>query len=132
MRLQPVPSAHVGHYWPSVESLIEAATARSNGRHSAATIKSALIDKQMQLWLVMNNCLNAVIVTELLTYPTGLKVCGFVIVTGENHQKWLRLAEDIKGWAKENGCERIEGWARPGWAKITGWKETHRLIEEGL
>ncbi len=130
--LHPVPSGLLDHYWPIIEGDIEAATARSNGRLDKGVIFDALTERAMQLWFAVDGRIKALAVTELKTYKTGLKVCSILIVTGEDRDLWMRLIEGIKDWARQNGCKRIEAWARPGWAKVLGWKETHRLIEEGL
>jgi|TARA_R100001530_G_scaffold127431_1_gene96639 hypothetical protein len=132
VRLQPVPADMLDHFWPEVEGAVEAAVERSAGRFSSETIHNALQERSMQLWLAVNGSVQALAITEVVTFKTGLKVCSMVIVTGENRESWMPLMDGIKTWAKAEGCDRIEAWARPGWAKITGWKETHRLIEEGL
>jgi len=128
-RLHPVPATSLDEYWPVVRDQIADATKRSGGRFSASVIYDALSSRAMQLWLAVNGSVQALAVTEILTYGTGLKVCSIIIVTGEDRNSWSPLVRGISDWASQNGCKRIEAWARPGWAKVTGWKETHRLIE---
>lgn len=132
MRLVPVPHGKVDDVWPDVRGMIANAAERSFGRMSADTIRQALEDRAMQLWLADDGDIQAVAVTELLTYATGLKVCDMVIVTGAGRNSWLALIDGIKAWAEQNGCVRIQAQARPGWAEIMkpfGWRETHRFIE---
>lgn len=132
MHLVPVAHGMVHDVWPDVQGLIENAAKRSFGRMTADSIRQALADRAMQLWLAEDDEIQAVAVTELLTYATGLKVCDMVIVTGEGRNSWLALINGIRAWAEANGCVRIQAQARPGWAEVMkplGWRETHRFIE---
>lgn len=131
--LAAIYSDRIDITWPLAEPLISKAVERSSGRHSSETIKAALKDRAMQLWLALDGMEpKAVVVTELVTYATGLKACSFVIVVGEDRDEWVHMIEGIKFWARQNECEIIEAWARPGWQRVMGWRESHRLIEERL
>lgn len=133
MILAPIPREEIPEIWHHAEPFIFDAVKRSSGRHSVKTVRDALDDERMQLWMMIEGGeAYAVVVTELITYATGLKACSGVIVTGRERDKWLHLFEPIKNWARQNGCELIEAWARPGWQRVLGWRETHRLIEERL
>lgn len=116
--------------WPEAKGMIATACERSSGRFTPDTIGDMLVNGKMQGWTItQDGHILAVLVTEVLTYATGLKTLSFVIVTGVSHETWLHHTEDFRALAKEANCDIMEAWARPGWAKVTGWRETHRLIE---
>ena len=47
----------------------------------------------------------------------------------------LDYVEDLEAWAKDQGCKKMELFARPGWEKVMkpkGYKKTHVQIEKEL
>jgi hypothetical protein len=132
----PWPAHQVPGIWDKISPHIDRANQRSGGRYSQVVVFEALLSGQMQLWTIEDEtgpvgC----VVTEVVTYGTGLQVCSLVVVTGKNRQEWVWTWRQIAAWAKAQGCARIESWARPGWAREMakhGWFESHRLIEYDL
>lgn len=132
----PWPARETAKGWDLVGAHVTRACERSGGRYSALTLFEAMLAGTMQLWTIeKDGRIAACLVTEIVTYPTGLQVMSFVIVTGARRKEWVGLWPLLAEWATGVGCQRIESWARPGWSremKRHGWVETHRLIEKEL
>ena len=62
-----------------------------------------------------------------------MKLCTIKFWTGENSLEWLHLMEDLEAWAKHEGCTRIIGVMRKGWAKrLPDYRMTHVYLEKDL
>ena len=123
--------------WKYIDKFLEKSCRRSNGRHTIDTIYKQLIDNQVQLWVVYNteeDLIKGCIVTNEVYYPTGLKMLNILQLGGKNMQDWVeRGIEVMTKFAKENGCEGIEGVGRHGqwnWVKNKpGWKKPASMYE---
>lgn len=112
-----VVSEFVHRIWVEVEPFIESALEYSDGKYSASDIRTALICREMQLWVYAGEKIEAVAVTQLQVFPKK-RVCFFVIVAGRHARNWLSEEKLILNWAKAHGCNSIEAFARPGWTKL--------------
>jgi len=100
----------------------------SGGRLSHITVLDALLHREMQLWLADGGAL----VTQVVTYPTGMKVVSLLLVGGEM-DKWLHLLPEIEFWAKSEGCEVSElPRGRRGWTKILEGYNSMVFMEKRL
>jgi hypothetical protein len=132
-RLIAVKASDVLEAWGHAHPFVLSIAARSEGRFSEATLMADLIAGDKQLWLIgVDGDCRGVVVTQIAVYATGMKVCSLIGCSGHERGDWLHLVEELKRWARSMGCARIESWARPGWAKVLNWRETHRLIEVEL
>tara|TARA_R110000764_G_scaffold65594_3_gene137262 strand:- start:219 stop:632 length:414 start_codon:yes stop_codon:yes gene_type:complete len=125
----------VDKIWPLARDLIQKAC-DTNGAFNAEDIKEKCKQGSMQLWLVVDETdkVLATVVTEIRTYP-NYKVCDARIVTGIQMSRWHHHVEDLEAWAKEEGCKKMELFARPGWEKVMkpkGYLKTHVQIEKAL
>jgi len=115
--LVPVPAEQVGQWWGRVEPELARAI-RRGGRYTSESIKQALLAREMQLWLALENgALLCACVTEILTYPTA-KVGNVFLAAGRDYAKWAHYMLDIEKWAKANGCDRMETLVRPGFFRV--------------
>jgi len=115
--LVPVPADQVGEWWDKAAPEIARALSRG-GRYTVESIKEAILDRRMQLWLaVEGEAVLCVCVSEVLNYPVG-RVGSVFICTGRNYDQWAHYMLDLTKWAKAEGCFRMEAWARPGWFRI--------------
>jgi hypothetical protein len=132
-RLIAVKAALVDDAWPHARPHIASMAERSGGRFSEATLKADLDKGDKQLWLIAidGDCKGAV-VTQIAVYATGMKVCSLIGCAGQDRADWTHLIAVLTDWARRMGCGRMEAWARPGWARVLNWRETHRLIEVEL
>ena len=100
--------------WPKASKLLNRSIEMSGGRLSQITVLDGLLNREMQLWLAPEGAL----VTQIVTYPTGLKVMALLLVGG-TMGKWLHLLPKIEAWGRAEGCEVSElGRARKGWVKM--------------
>ena len=98
---------------------IEAALEYCGGTHTWDDIVDGIISSRMQLWPSQKGC----IVTEIVIYPRK-KVLNIFLAGGELEQI-LDMNDDVKEWAKQQGCEAATLSGRIGWKKPLipqGWK----------
>lgn len=138
MRLIGIPAAEIPVIWSAVADQVGIAADLSGGRHSVATVKEACRKAEMQLWCVMDprrDRIVAVLVTEIRTYKTGLKVCDLVLMAGRQRDKWVHLVKDIETWAQTLDCAVCQATGREGWVRVMkewGWDNTYVTIEKRL
>lgn len=94
--------------WPYLEPAIE----KTKGRFSRETVWDDLVCGNYQLWPLPHSG----IVTEIITYPTGLKAVMFVFIGGKYQEIRDRLPK-IYTWAKGLGCTHAEGVTNPAWRR---------------
>lgn len=132
----PWKVAEIPAQWDRIASYIDGANRHSSGRYSAVATFEALLQGQMQLWTIESKGkMVACVVTEIVTYPSGMQALSFVTVTGKQRKEWLDAWLPIAEWGWRQGCDLVESWARKGWAREMaqfGWTESHRLIERDL
>jgi hypothetical protein len=131
--LRLVPREMIGHVLHIVaESLISVAE-RSRGEFDAKVMIERFQRGEWQLWVIWDGSLKATLGTELHLNDTGHKQCSVRFCTGSNIDGWGHLISDLETWAKREGCQRLNMWARKGWAKkLPAYKLTHVLLERDL
>jgi hypothetical protein len=124
--LEPVPSRQIIDVWPEVLAQIERALAHSGGRYAPEDFLAALLRREMQLWTVRDgDQLTGLAITELRNYPRQRR-CRYLLLAGEDFDRWQHLQQDIENWARANGCRAMEMCGRRGWErKLRGWRATH-------
>ena len=90
---------------------IEAALEYSGGTHEYEDIVKGIQEGRMQLWPAARGC----IVTEIVVYPR-VKAINIFLAGGELDQI-LDMDEDVKAWAKDQGCTQAHMSGRLGWKK---------------
>ena len=138
MQLTGIPAREVPVVWAAVADQIKIATELSGGRHTPETVKEACRNAEMQLWCVIDpkrNRIVAVLVTEVKTFKTGLKVCELVLLAGRQRDKWVHLVKDIERWAHSLGCVKTQALGRDGWVRVMktwNWDNSAIFIEKNL
>jgi len=130
MTLRQVPLPFLEVVWPHVAPWIsERVVERSNGEFSIEGIAEKLITGAWQLWVVFDGEYRAVLATEI----TKEGIARIHFATGKGADRWKHLIDDIKAWAKNQGCHRLHMLARKGWARhLPEFKVTHVLLETDL
>ncbi len=87
-----------------------------------------------QIWIYTDDRgLAAVMGTEVIQYPTGLRSIVFLFCTGRNRKKWQHHMVDVLAWAKAVGCGLAQGPFRIGWRRVlSGWSHSHDFLERPL
>lgn len=130
MVLRQVPVPFLNVVWPQVSQWIaERVVERSNGELSLAGIAERLLTGEWQLWVVVDGTYRAVLATELT--KEGIARINFA--TGRGAEDWKHLIDEIKEWARQQGCHHLKMLARKGWAKhLPEFKISHVMLEMDL
>ena len=129
MDITIVPPENTEEVWPVVEPMIKSALALLNGRYSSVDIFIAIKSGEQTLWVAFDEDkkVKGCCTVEIVQYP-GMKCCNINVIAGEGVNDWLEDSfKLISKYAKEYGCERMEGMGRPGWIKPLkklGWVST--------
>ena len=98
---------------------IEAALNYSGGTHDFIDVAEGVYKGTMQLWPTPKGC----IVTEIVVYPNTRALNVFL--AGGELGEILHMTENVKEWAKLEGCSFASFNGRFGWQKHLekiGWK----------
>ena len=101
----------------------------ANGTHLFDDVAAMIVAGQLQLWPAPRGCL----VTEIVTYPR--KRIFNVFLAGGELDQLLDMHEDMKRWAKAQGCTVATLHGRRGWTRTlaeNGWRETLTTMERDL
>jgi hypothetical protein len=125
--------------WPHVATLLAEVCTRSRGKESLVELRAALGGGIKQLWTWWEpdgkGTVRALAVTDVAVYP-GTRICRISICVGAGRRAWLSdgLAA-IEAWAREQGCDAVEPFCRPGWKRelqALGYRERHVLMRKEL
>ena len=130
-KLHGVPSSHIDDVWDSVKQLVFDGLEYSDGKYTVDDVYKSLKSRNMQLWVSINEGIEAIGITEINIYPNK-KVCQIFLVSGRNMDNWLHFSKVIEAWAKERGCQSLECFGRPGWGKVIGWERIHIVLRKKL
>ena len=123
MHISLVPTDHIDEIWPRVKKHMERAAEYTYGRLLAEDIKDNLTapDTAQQLWIAFDkDKIYGAGVTEIIEFPR-LKTLTMHFVGGDEFKKWGHKGlETFQNFAKDNNCDVIESYGRPGWEKM--WK----------
>lgn len=140
MQTQPVNLVEIApqlieQWWEPVRDMVESACSRSGGRYAVQDVLRMLLQRRMQLWVVVEqDGIDAVVIAEIASYPQ-LRECRILAATGENAGLWVHLVEQVEEWAMHHDCRKIVCIGRPGWEKSMkkyGYKKTHVYLEKDL
>lgn len=119
--------------WPYLRPWFELIEKTSKGRERAEGLIRQVEtgDVQCWIWWPSPEEIKAVCITEILLHP-GVKVCRIRACVGRDRSEWLADAVPvIKAWAKEQGCDEVEPFARVGWErdlKALGFRKQHIVM----
>jgi len=133
--LSGVQSADIEKVWPSILPYVRDTLEYSDNKYSLQSIKTALLEKEMQLWLATQgvNILSYAI-TQIITYPTHKRLC-VAFVGGIEMFQWIHFVNELKEWGKYHGCSAVEGYGRPGWEKALekfGFKKIQTIYKTDI
>ena len=115
-----VPVENLEQLWPMAEPHIKKAVEKSDGTYTAEEVKYGCLSGEYILWLVRSG--KAAIILMVSEYHNG-KQCDILMLGGDDMNEWLDELEEIEGWAKRAGCDRMILTGRKGWQKmLPGYK----------
>ena len=136
LKLVQIPSDAARQTWVLVEEWIGDAAKRNGERYTSDTVLVDIEAGDMQLWIIWDTKetkAQAVIISQLLEYPTGVKAADIILLTGDNRREWKHMLSTFEEWAKEQGCGLVQATLRRGWARdLPDYKCSHVLLEKQL
>lgn len=115
-----VPFEHVDQVWADVRPKLEPAVAVTNGRYTTWDVYVLLQQQRMQLWVALTdeNIVQGIEVTQIIDYPSK-RVLASLFTGGDRLREWREpLMAVLIRWARDNGCEALEGHGRAGWLRM--------------
>lgn len=138
MSLCCVPIEHLPFIWPQARPYVAKALDRDGrGCYEPEDVLKALLDGICRLWISWNDereHVEAAAVTEEIRYPRRVAL-RLWLIGGENMRAWGRPMRDLlEEYARDRGCDAIEGGMRKGWLRIggEGWHQTGVTFEKRL
>ena len=117
-----------GAWWPELGGWIAAAVDR-DGMMGLDDVKSAVANREMQLWAVLDDARPVgACVTEISAFPKA-RVLSAVAVGGRGAARWIAaLDAALSRYGDAHDCTKFNApVARRGWrplARALGWRET--------
>jgi hypothetical protein len=120
--------------WPVIEPLMIQVVDGSHDTYTMPTLLEDVMAGQVRLWaVVQERGVRALVGTEIVQSRSGLVSCVIRFCVGKRLNDWIHLIDEIEEYARAAGCDRLETWARKGWAKhLPDFKLTHILLEKDL
>lgn len=131
-----VPPEYVDQMWSTVEPFVKKALKYVGGKYEPEDVYSLVVDYNYPLWIAFDDeGVKGAVITRFIQYPRKkylfLEFCG-----GQDGFSWKAPMLDVlRSWAKDNGCDGIEGAGRAGWKKVfkaDGYMPTLQHFELGV
>lgn len=117
-QLLQVPPDKILAVMPDIQPMLQPAIDLSEGRWDVWAVIAHLLQGHMVLWIsVRDGKPEAAMVTRIIDYPK-MRVLSLPYLGGRARQNWLRFEPQIIAYAKANGCQELEGYARPGFRRV--------------
>lgn len=120
MRISLVPTEAVKLIWKDVERVLKKSVATVKDKAEVIDVLDGIFDGSYALWVVLDDddAIVAAFTTRILVYPHR-KALALDWVGGTRIREWSdALIETIRRYAKEQGCEHLEGYGRKGWGRF--------------
>lgn len=128
-----VPGDHIDWVWPQVAEYIAKALKYASGKYALEDIYMLVTHYNYPLWVAFNDDgVKGAVITRFIEYPRKkylfLEFCG-----GQDGFSWKApMLSVLRSWARDNGCDGIEGAGRDAWQKVfaeDGYVPTLRHFE---
>lgn len=125
---------HIEDIWHLVEEYLDGAAKYTYGRFEVEDIKKNLLSQPQQLWVAYEHSgdVYGAVVTEIIAYPR-MRALVMHFTGGTQLPKWKNeMLALLQQFAKDNNCDVIESFGRPGWEKVfknDGYKERFTFYE---
>lgn len=117
-----MPPEKLRAVWAAARPFLDAALAKGHGEYWLEDIIDALLERRMQLWVVMaEGSMVGAAVTEVVRYPR-LAVLQVVLLGGERMIEWYQAIDAaFVDAAQRFGCQEVRTHGRKGWARTMPW-----------
>ena len=121
--------------WELIAPGIEKALATSNGEATVEDTRAGLRAGRTQLMMLWQDGASLGIVFMMLNFPQ-YKIARVLLAFGENMRLLADGMKAAEAWAKDQGCEYIEGWvasrSRERLFARFGYKPTYTILRKAL
>lgn len=126
-----VPSASIADVWPTVWPILKTAVdvAPEDVRFREDELLRLLIEREMQLWVIMNLAQHKIVaaaVTSIIDvdkFMPGAKALEIPFVAGSDMSAWVRALETLLAkYGQVNGAQYLFGYGRKGWERMAEFK----------
>jgi hypothetical protein len=133
MSVSLVPSEYAKDVWPAVKEYVAKAVKLTSGKYEPEDVLDLVVRYKYPLWIAFDGTdIKGAVITRFIEYPRKkylfLEFCG-----GQDGFSWKEpMLSVLRSWAKDNGCDGIEGAGRDGWQKVfedDGYVPTLRHFE---
>lgn len=134
MDLVGVPAKYLDVVWNDVKERISETLERfSDEELSAEDVHQQILNRDAQLWTT--NEKESVCVTKILQRKHHKELLLWLVYADEmNNEHWMFI-DQIKEWAKQQGCTKARSVSRPGFGKLlvaNGWKRRYITLTQEL
>lgn len=123
----------IAKIWPHILPLVYKGMGRCNGEYNERDILDALLDRQMHLFVgLQDEKPIAIIIARITEYPRKKALTiRFGAADEGSREAYLPWIEEVVAWGKEQGCDFSELHGRPGWKKVLkDWQQTHVVMRQ--
>ena len=119
MEVSLVPPELVDPLWPQLFPHLSKAAEYTFGRYEPEDILEAVLSGDAHLWVVLeeSGAISGITVTRFWDYPRK-RCLDMVFLAGDDGFAWRELMlTTLRRWARDSGCDALEGSGRPGLAR---------------
>ena len=128
-----VPAEHAAQVWPAIAEYVAKAVKFTSGKYEPEDVLDLVVQYKYPLWIAFDDTdIKGAVITRFIDYPRK-KYLFLEFSGGQDGFSWKEpMLSVLRSWAKDNGCDGIEGAGRAGWQKVfkmDGYVPTLRHFE---
>lgn len=106
-----IPIENIETIWPMVSRYFD----KQELDYGKEDYKKKCLSGEFVLWVGRNG--KVAVILEVSDYHKG-KECDIVALGGEGIKSWIQELDEIEGWAKRSGCNRMILTGRKAWLRV--------------
>lgn len=122
-------------FWPQLLPLVEKGLEHGRGEFTANDVLQKLAEREMQAWVVFDNDIQALVITEIRYFP-AYKVLNVFLAAGSMIDEWFPYLEEvIEPFGGEKKALEIGAYCRPGMVRLLekrGWEKAYTVMRKRL
>jgi hypothetical protein len=128
-----VAAPEIAAWWPHAEPYVARALAEGRGEMEPCDVRRFLELRAMQLWLLWDGAARGALVTEIANHPRK-RSCILRLFAADRGLRaaWRALIPLAEEWAREQGCDAVEVFGRPGWARLLDYELKQVVLSKEL
>tara|TARA_R100000664_G_scaffold2953_1_gene6919 strand:+ start:546 stop:968 length:423 start_codon:yes stop_codon:yes gene_type:complete len=125
----------IPYIWNQVKPLVDKALEYSSGEITSNDLLKLLLNGRNELWCGIDDTgVTSAGITEIVTYPQKriLRIITWATRSGKDQELWTGALSNVEEYARHNGCDLLEAYARKGLAKKLKWDSELVIITKNL